>query len=268
MVALSAVGKRPRRAVGDRRPSRTGRFAAAIGSLAVRALPWHDQLSDFTDRAYHGRPLFWGGAMDFSESAKNRLLRGARSTSTETFEHTISPFWQNYCDARNPNDVTGWMSYLDLKFRLPELMLPRLDKMGMAFSVEGRVPFLDHRLVEFTMSLPAKWRAAKGSVGKPLFKSIATRRFDKSFVYQKKRGFQVPVKEWKSGAAGLKYTDALIAFSERTEIFEPREVTALLKRKGDRLYFSLLNFAMWYSIFIENVIEDHFDIENLLGLPE
>ena len=46
------------------------------------------------------------------------------------------------------------MTYLELKLRLPELLLMRVDKMTMATSIEARVPFLDHHLVEYALALP------------------------------------------------------------------------------------------------------------------
>ncbi len=50
------------------------------------------------------------------------------------------------------------MSYLDLNYRLPELLLMRVDKMSMGVSLEARVPFLDHELVEFAASKPPKFK--------------------------------------------------------------------------------------------------------------
>ena len=47
------------------------------------------------------------------------------------------------------------MTYLDLNLRLPELLLMRVDKMSMGVSLEARVPFLDHKFVELSMSIPA-----------------------------------------------------------------------------------------------------------------
>ena len=53
------------------------------------------------------------------------------------------------------------MTYLDLKIRLPELILMRVDKMTMANSLEARVPFLDHNLVQKTIDLPKKLKLRK-----------------------------------------------------------------------------------------------------------
>ena len=53
--------------------------------------------------------------------------------------------------------ITKWMTLIDLKIRLPELLLMRMDKLSMQSGVEARVPFLDHRIVEFVLSLPRKF---------------------------------------------------------------------------------------------------------------
>ena len=54
------------------------------------------------------------------------------------------------------------MTYVELKQRLSELLLMRLDRITMASSVEGRDPFLDHRLVEFVVALPPQMKYRDG----------------------------------------------------------------------------------------------------------
>ena len=61
--------------------------------------------------------------------------------------------WQDYL-SREDFSITKWMTLIDLKIRLPELLLMRMDKLSMQSGVEARVPFLDHRIVEFVLSLP------------------------------------------------------------------------------------------------------------------
>ena len=58
---------------------------------------------------------------------------------------------------RSPHhDYLSWMSYLDLRLRLPELLLMRVDKMTMATAIEARVPYLDHEFVALAMSIRKK----------------------------------------------------------------------------------------------------------------
>lgn len=235
-------------------------FAAPIGALShgiLKQFTSMERPAEFARRMARVQPLFWGGAMDFTSNGRHRIVgKAIDRPETSTFDAIIQPLWTQFGEMADSRDVTLWMSYVDTRFRLPELMLPRLDKMGMAFSVEGRVPFLDHRIVEFVMGLPRNLRADTGGTGKPLFKNIAARRLPQDFVYQRKRGFQAPVKEWKSKAFKSIYLEALVRFSERTGIFDADSVRDLLQRRSDRLYFTLLNFMIWYSIFIENVVPD------------
>jgi asparagine synthase (glutamine-hydrolysing) len=229
------------------------RSAAALGRTVM---PWLSPHAEILRRAAAGQPLFWGGSTDFGEKAKQSLLGPAmRSEVPDPYEAVIAPLRRDFLDHGDEDDITGWMSYVDLRFRLPQLMLPRVDKMGMAASVEGRVPFLDHRVIEFVGGLPPAWRGATDPIGKAMFKTIASRELGNEFVYRKKRGFQAPVKEWKSGSFGRRYLPALEAFSARTELFDPSALTALLHQPNDRLYFSLTNFMLWYLIYIEDVLD-------------
>jgi asparagine synthase (glutamine-hydrolysing) len=93
------------------------------------------------------------------------------------------------------------MSYVELKQRLAELLLMRVDKMTMATSVEARVPFLDHELVEFAMALPPRMKVRNG-VGKYLLKSAVEDLLPRETVYREKMGFAAPVREWFRGELG------------------------------------------------------------------
>ena len=59
-------------------------------------------------------------------------------------------------------EILKKIPYMEMSLRLPEHLLMRVDKMTMAHSVEARVPFLDHDVVEFAMSLPSSYKLADG----------------------------------------------------------------------------------------------------------
>ncbi len=237
-------------------PSRPAR--RFLRSIAGALLPNSARSWDILDRIAKGQPLFWGGAMDFGRRERDLLL-GPEAKQTDIqddFEEVISPVLDDFLRSRPAYDVTGWMTYLDLRYRLPELMLPRLDKMGMAHSVEGRVPLLDHRIVEFTLTLPPELHEAAGHIGKRLLKEVASRRLPKKLVYRHKKGFQAPVAEWKDSAGGRVYLETLRRFAKRTGLFDTHTLESVLARKGSRLYFNLVNFMLWYITFIDNPVED------------
>jgi asparagine synthase (glutamine-hydrolysing) len=126
--------------------------------------------------------------------------------------------------------------------------------MGMAHSIEGRVPFLDHRIIEFIFSVPEKVMLEQSHTGKSALKSIAAKTLGKDFVYRRKKGFQAPVSDWKDGLF-KPWVELLVLFSERTSIFNVDGVNAIVEH-GGRRYFTLVNFMIWYLIFIENVLKD------------
>lgn len=230
------------------------RTTAAIASAVTAGFA---RWPDVHVRAARGQPLFWGGAMDFSERGRGCILGAAMSGSeSDTYEAIIRPHWRRFRERRPASDVGGWMTYLDLRFRLPELMLARLDRMCMAHSVEGRVPFLDHRIAEFVLSLPPEFRSSSRYLGKAMLRTVAARRLPRPLAQRRKQGFGAPVGSWKSGALGRRYLPALFRFSERTRLFDPRGLERLAATAGDRLYFSLINFMLWHLIFIENVLPE------------
>ncbi|MFT5528321.1 MAG: asparagine synthase (glutamine-hydrolyzing) [Pirellulaceae bacterium] len=231
-------------------PGRPIRKAAS--AIAGSLLPWTSAGREILRRAANGQPLFWGGSLDFGEQIKSSLIGPAiKSDIGRTFDSVVAPLHQQFLQRSERRDLTAWMSYIDLKFRLPQLMLPRLDKMGMAFSIEGRVPFLDHRIIEFVLGLPPQWRGAVGQVGKAIFKKIASKQLPPEYVYREKRGFQAPVKEWRSSEFGQRYLPLLRDFARRTGLLNAGALERLLAEKDSRLYYSLVNLAVWHQIYIE-----------------
>lgn len=106
----------------------------------------------------------WGGAEAFTAHQKMAIFSPRLQ---EKYKHhsaftCIEPVFQRFQEKAWDTHWLNWMSYLDLNFRLPELLLMRVDKMTMGVGVEGRVPFLDHRFVELAMSIPAKLKTKQG----------------------------------------------------------------------------------------------------------
>jgi len=233
-------------------PGRLLRRGAA--NLAATGLNWLSPHTEVLRRAAAGEPLFWAGAMEFGEGAKERLIGPSVTAGPGTYDAIVRPLRAAFEARGDVRDATAWMTYVDLRLRLPQLMLPRLDKMGMAFGIEGRVPYLDHKLVEFVIGLPPDWRGARDREGKALLKDVAERRLPRDFVRRRKRGFRAPVKEWKQSSFGQSTLADLEQFAAKTGFFEPSALEKLTAAKKDRLYFSLVNFMLWHGLYIEDVI--------------
>jgi asparagine synthase (glutamine-hydrolysing) len=102
------------------------------------------------------------------------------------------------------------MLELDRRVWLPDDLLVKADKMTMAASVELRVPFLDHRLIEWCAGLPARLKL-RGTVGKWLLRESARTRLPSCCTAPGKRGFTVPLSSWLRTTLHGDLRDALLS---------------------------------------------------------
>jgi len=86
----------------------------------------------------------------------------------------------------------------DIKSYLPDDILVKLDRVTMFNSIEGRAPFLDHRLVELVLSLPYSLKNKQG-IAKYLLRKVVHKKVPSELMYQTKRGFGIPLDRWMSG---------------------------------------------------------------------
>lgn len=148
------------------------------------------------------------------------------------------------------------MQYVDLKTWLPDDLLIKADRMLMAWGLEGRVPFLDHRLVEFGLGLPDSLKI-EGRTGKRFLRLWGERFFAKAHLWSRKKGFTVPIRDWLRDQRLDKLSQALSVSPAIAAWFEPETVRYLIKRqqqRGDRSgpLWALLNFALWHHLIIED----------------
>ncbi len=99
------------------------------------------------------------------------------------------------CDS--DNDLDRFL-YCDIHSRLVDDILVKGDRMSMGASIEARVPFLDHKLVEFAARLPRQLKV-RGLSSKILLKRLAERYLPRDVVYRRKVGFTVPLTRWFVG---------------------------------------------------------------------
>ena len=146
--------------------------------------------------------------------------------------------------------------YADIKTYLVELLMKQ-DQMSMAASIESRVPFLDHKLVEFAATLPDQWKL-NGWTTKRVLRESMKGLLPDSILNRPKMGFPVPFAGWtRGGWNGVAREVLLDRRSRERGLIDAAAVERLLGDHaagrtdgGDRIW-SLLNLELWYRTFID-----------------
>jgi asparagine synthase (glutamine-hydrolysing) len=227
--------------------------------IAYRVVAWGARLlgkskGDHYDRVWHaatGTPVFWGGAIAFTETQKRSLLspRLKQKFAGRSSWEALAPIRERFERSKSSDSDLAWMSYVDLNMRLPELLLMRVDKMSMGVSLEGRVPFLDHKFVEFAMGIPERLKTKDG-VLKYILKEAVRGVIPDELIDRPKQGFGVPVYEWFFGELGERTRQELDDFCGMTDFLDRDAVVQLVDEGNGPQVWYLLNFALWWKQFI------------------
>ena len=242
----------------ERFPVAVRRAGSVLAKPLIKKMLKKRMASELVRRLGAGESLFWGGAVVFDETMKSRVLSTemrARYNGLSTYD-VVRNYQEAIAAARPDADAAARMTYLELKLRLPELLLMRVDKITMATSVEARVPFLDHHLIEYAMNLPRELKV-KGQTGKHILKRALESILPADVLYQPKRGFGAPVREWFRGAEGEKLMQQIMNSSLRErKFFDYSFISGLADehrrevRDWSANLWCLLNLSVWYDRWI------------------
>ncbi len=239
----------------EQRMTRGGMGLLNAGAMTGLRLAGHERslLYEQLRRARRGQPLFWGGAEAFTQRGKELLLspRLRKKFQDRTSWDYIGTVHRRFTEQAWEPSPLHWMTYLDLNLRLPELLLMRVDKMSMGASVECRVPFLDHRFVEFALGLPQRLVHRPGQP-KSLLKKAVAGLLPQEIIDRPKQGFGVPITEWFVGLLGESVRSALREFANETDYFDPAEIEELIRRRRTTQMWYLYNFVLWWRRYIRN----------------
>jgi len=236
----------------------------AGGVLAGAALARFDRLREVRDlfeRAGRDEPIFVTGAAAHWDIEKRSLLAksfrdriGPSARSAAVAQHNFAEY---YGQAGRP-DILAAMAYQDMAVRLPELLLQRVDRMTMLNSIEARVPFLDHRVVEMAFQMPAAWKIG-GGISKRVLKHAAEGIVPGQVIHRRKAGFDVPLSQWLREEPLKTWGRSTLLGSQlhRRGLFDMNRIRTLLDRHdsgridaGFRLW-NLINLCAWYDCWIE-----------------
>jgi len=151
------------------------------------------------------------------------------------------------------NDPLSLIQYLDIKTYLVGDILTKVDRASMAHSLEVRVPFLDHKFVEWTAKIPTDLKIKNGC-GKYILKKAMEPHLPHDVLYRKKMGFRVPLSEWFKGPLKQKLRDSLLSEEMRSSgLFNMKTIEIWLDdhQSGRKEYsaplWTLLMFASFYK---------------------
>ncbi len=196
--------------------------------------------------------------------AADLLTDAARQSANDAYGGSMS-YWE-----QSTGDLLHRLLYTDIKTYLVELLMKQ-DQMSMAASIESRVPFLDHVLVEFTASIPAEF-SIEGLAGKHILKSAVEDLLPHSIIYRKKMGFPTPWAYWLAGPQ-LDDLEHMLLEPRTLErnLFKPEAIKRLFaehrahrRDHGNRIW-RLLNLETWMRVFIDGEIPAHHDVRQKLG---
>lgn len=209
-------------------------------------------------RLAEAEEFFWGGAIAFSEFTKWNILSEdfARRMQGRSSLDIIKPHYKKLDELAPDTDFLNRMIYLELKIRLPELLLMRVDKITMANSIESRVPFLDHRLVELAMQIPMDMKIKNG-VSKYILKEAVRGIIPDEVINRKKQGFAAPVAEWlntalKSELPNLLWNSKIWDANILNKAEAEKLVSAHQAGRGDLSFriWNLITLSLWYDRWI------------------
>lgn len=157
--------------------------------------------------------------------------------------------------ARSPaSDAVSQVQYLDMKTYLVGDILTKVDRASMAHALEVRVPFLDHKLVEWVSGLPVDYKL-RGTEGKYMLKRALEPHLPHDIMYRRKMGFSIPVAEWFRGPLLGKLRQALSSpRMADTGLFDMAFLGSMvdLHARGVRDYSASLWSLLMFEAFLRN----------------
>ncbi len=156
-------------------------------------------------------------------------------------------------------DYLAQMQYADVKTYMVDDILTKVDRASMAVSLEARVPLLDHRIVEFAMSLPANYKMNKGTT-KAILRKVMENRLPEGILNKPKEGFSIPVKHWLKDPLYPMMMDLLGEDSiKRRGYFNPKTVRRWInehinnRANHSHRLWALMVLEQWQRANLDNV---------------
>jgi asparagine synthase (glutamine-hydrolysing) len=193
----------------------------------------------------------------FSPEDEERIYSPVFATRQERVEEV--PSLVNGSNTRGLDQLL----YAQFKDWLPDNILMRQDKMSMANSVEARVPFLDHKLVEFLQTVPPHLKLGRGRYNKVLLRNYAAKILPEKAANRRKRPFYIPIERYYGHPSFVELVKMTLDGERvrRRGLFNPAEIGRLADglRNNEFLHVkqvvALVMLELWFMIFIDRELD-------------
>ena len=208
----------------------------------------------FLYRAADIENLYFDNFAVFTSAMQQEML----APETKARANRLDPYqvMRGYFEQSDARTLLDRMLYADLKTYLHELLMKQ-DQMSMAASLESRVPFLDHRLVEFSATLPARMKIRRGRTTKYILRESMKNILPEEILTRPKMGFPVPVGRWFRGAFRNVVDEYVLSpRSLGRGLFDESFIRRLVNghqagEKHDERLWSLVNLEIWMRRFLD-----------------
>ena len=246
-------------ALGRAAEGLTGSFGRRLGSAIMERLPASSRWRSRLRRTALTRPatlddLYFDNFAVFDRRAIRALLAPAHRDALGAIDpYAVAHQLLRSTDA---GSMLNRLLYVDLFTYLHELLMKQ-DQMSMAASIESRVPFLDHPLVEFTATLPERLKL-RGRTTKYILREAMRDYLPAEILSRSKMGFPVPIGRWfREAHRGIITEFVLGERAASRELFDPGYVRLVVNEHAEGLrdhserLWALVNVEIWHRIFID-----------------
>lgn len=201
----------------------------------------------------HKKAHYWWRVI-FSDQEKKRLLKKEHYEKIRDYDPCS--IFKRYYDEVKGCDFLNSSLYVDIKTWLVDDILVKVDRASMAHSLEARVPYLDHEVVEFVAKMPSSLKLHRLRK-KYILKKMLTNRIPLDIVNRKKSGFNAPISRWFKVEIKNFVEEILCSKNlKKVDFFDENHVRYILnehysgKRDNGLRILSLMNFILWTKEFL------------------
>lgn len=232
-------------------------FSGAGGDELMGGYPWRYELAESCNTDEDFENIYYGyWSRLVPDSLKDKFFsQGFLERNAHRMDIARQRYREVFRDAPHFDNFINREMYFELKTFLHGLLTIE-DKISMNYSMETRVPFLDHDLMDFCMKLPDTYRFDKGQ-GKTLLREALRGFLPDQIVDNKKQGFSSPDQSWYKGESAGYVRDMLLSDSALHNYIDKNFIEQMLRDHNDNqinhrlLIWSLLCFKQWHEYWVE-----------------